>query len=94
MNFETKKTTINQDIFKIGLSIKNTSLYLLCCGIQDTGEDVSVNTLSSVWNGTDKELTDGLTCLEDLNIISKTSISTKDGSIYKILDLKFWRHAQ
>ncbi len=91
MNFETKKAAMNQDIFKIGLSIKNTSLYLLCCSMQDTGQTISVDTLSSIWNGTDKELSDGLSCLEKLNIISRKNINNKDGFIYKLLDLKFWR---
>lgn len=82
--------SMDQMIFKIGLSVKTISVYLLCCGLSDSGRPVTSRNLMDVWNGSEEELAHGLKNLEGRNILLKIISDRKENSVYKLLDVKEW----
>ena len=83
---------MNQQIFKMGLSVETTSAYLLCCGIADTGEKVSTKKLLEVWNSSPESLIKCLEELEKKNILSKIISSDQNGNaVYRLSDEKDWK---
>ncbi|MDM8515221.1 hypothetical protein QUF76_03390 [Desulfobacterales bacterium HSG16] len=67
--------SMSQKIFETGLDTNTISLYLLCCGIADTGAAVTKENLLGPWNNTPDALDTAIGVLEDIRIISK-----KDGA--------------
>ncbi|MBW2100337.1 MAG: hypothetical protein JRG68_06175 [Deltaproteobacteria bacterium] len=91
MNPPNRPTSMDQKIFTIGLDLETSSVYLLCCGLADSGKTISTKNLLEIWNGTEKVLYDGLETLEKRNIIQKI-ISDRDvNAAYKLTDVKKWK---
>ena len=78
---------MNQQIFKMGFSVETVSTYLLCCGIADNGETVSVKKLFEKWNSSKESLMKSLEELEEKKIIRKIiSLDQDKNAIYQMAD--------
>ncbi|MGD8449339.1 MAG: hypothetical protein PVF36_08915, partial [Desulfobacterales bacterium] len=60
MNSQNHRPSMNQKIFKMGLSVETVSVYLMCCSLADTDTTISTKKLSEIWNGTRASLIEGL----------------------------------
>lgn len=83
--------TMNQQIFRLGLSVETISVYLLCCGLEDNGAVISTRNLLGVWNGTSESLSGGLKELEKRNILLKIISGGEDKNVYKLTEYKSWK---
>ena len=90
-NHNPPGTTINQNIFRIGLSVETISIYLLCCGFSDDGAVISTRNLLGVWNGTRESLFDGIKELEKRNILLNIISGGEDKNVYKLTENKNWK---
>jgi hypothetical protein len=88
---DKSEPTINQDIFRLGLSVETISVYLLCCGFSDDGTVISTRNLLSVWNGSGENLSNCLKELEKRNIILKIISGGEDKNVYKLTGNKSWK---
>lgn len=82
---------MNQEIFRLGLSVETISVYLLCCGFSDNGAVISTRNLLGVWNSTNEALFHGLKELEKRNILLKIISGGEDKSVYKLTENKSWK---
>ncbi len=83
--------TINQNIFRIGLSVETISVYLLCCGFYDNETVISTKNLLGVWNGTKEALFEAIKELENRNILLKIISGGEDKNVYKLTENKSWK---
>ncbi|MGB5159090.1 hypothetical protein [Desulfobacterium sp. N47] len=91
MNNDHAKPSMNQEIFKLGLSVETISVYLLCCGLTDQGAVLSTKNLLGVWNGNPEALYEGIKILEERKILFKIISDLEDKSVYKLNDIKSWK---
>jgi hypothetical protein len=82
--------SMNQAIFKMGLSTETISAYLLCCGLADEGKAISTKNLDTVWNSTKEALVRSLTDLEKRKILQKVVSDMKDTTVYRLTDIHTW----
>lgn len=61
---------MDQRIFELGLSVVTVSVYLMCTGIADLGEVLTMEMLKAMWSGDEGELIDGIETLKQNGIIS------------------------
>ena len=83
--------TRSQEIFSRNLPVEAVSLYLLCCGIIDEGKDLTLNTLTPLWNSTDAVLQDALAMLEDKNIIRKADSNDDADVRFDVMPPERWQ---
>lgn len=83
--------SMNQAIFNLKLEVEATSLYLLCCGLADTGQTVFFKDLVSVWNGDIESLEKSIATLEKLQILAVHQTSAKDNESYTLLPAEKWK---
>lgn len=88
---DKSEPTMNQAIFKIGLSVETISVYILCCGFKDDGVVISDKNLLGVWNGTKEALFESINELGKRNILLNIISGGEDKNIYKLTDNKSWR---
>jgi uncharacterized membrane protein len=88
---DRSEPTMNQAIFRIGLSVETISVYILCCGFKDDGVAISDKNLLGVWNGTKEALFESIKKLEKRNILLKIISGGEDKNIYKLTDNKSWK---
>jgi hypothetical protein len=91
MDSQNQTPTMNQKIFDIGLSVETVSVYLICCSLSDNDTAISTKNLSSMWNGAEALLLEGLKDLEEQNILRKILSDREGNNIYKLLDVKRWK---
>lgn len=91
MDQSRKLPSMNQAIFHLNLEVEDTSLYLLCCGLADTGAAISFRDLLSVWNGDRKSLEKSIGILEDLRILAVHGTSEKGDEVYTLLPVEKWK---
>ena len=91
MNNDHTKPSMNQEIFKLGLSVETISVYLLCCGLADQGAIISTKNLLGVWNGNPESLYEGIKIIEERNILLKIISDREDKNVYKLTDIKSWK---
>ena len=82
---------MNQDIFRLCLSVETISVYLLCCSFSDNGAVISTKNLIEVWNGTSEALFEGIKELEKKNILLKIISGGEDKNVYKLTEYKSWK---
>lgn len=82
--------TMNQQIFRLGLSVETISVYLLCCGLEDDGAAISTRNLLGVWNGAREALFESIKELERRNILFRIISGGEDKNIYRLNDHKSW----
>jgi len=82
---------MNQEIFNLDLSVETVSVYLICCNLSDNNTVISTKNLSSMWNGTEALLIEGLKDLEERNILRKIISDREERNIYQLSDVKDWK---
>ncbi|OEU66376.1 MAG: hypothetical protein BA867_10920 [Desulfobacterales bacterium S5133MH16] len=91
MNSQNQTPAMNQNIFKLGLSVETVSVYLMCCSLADTDMTISTKKLSEMWNSTRASLLEGLKDLETRNILRRIISDRAGNNVYKLLDVKNWQ---
>ena len=82
---------MNQEIFNLDLSVATVSVYLICCNFLDNNTVISTKNLSSMWNGNEALLIEGLKDLEERNILRKIISDGEEKNIYQLSDVKDWK---
>ena len=91
MDSQNQTPAMNQEIFNLGLSVETVSVYLICCNLSDNNTVISTKNLSSMWNGTEALLNEGLKDLEERNILRKIIPDGEEKNIYQLSDVKDWK---
>ena len=91
MDSQNQTPAMNQEIFNLDLSVETVSVYLICCNLSDNNTAISTKNLSSMWNGTEALLIEGLKDLEERNILRKIISDGEEKNIYQLSDLKDWK---
>lgn len=78
---------MDQKIFELGLSVEVVSVYLLCVGLAESDVELIFTRLVSVWNGTEKDLIDGLSELENYSIIEKDA----ENNVIQLYSSAMWK---
>jgi hypothetical protein len=91
MDSQNQTPAMNQKIFDVGLSVETISVYLICCNLSDNDMAISTKNLSSMWNGAEALLLEGLEDLEEQNILRNILSDGEGTNIYKFLDVKRWK---
>jgi hypothetical protein len=90
MGSQNQTPAMNQKIFTLGLSVETVSVYLLCCNFRDNGATISTKNLSSMWNGEESSLFEGLKELEERNILRKIISDKEENDIYQLAHAEKW----
>ena len=90
MDSQSQTPAMNQKIFNLDLSVETVSVYLICCNLSDNNTVISTKNLSSMWNGTETLLIQGLKDLEEMNILRKIISDREEKNIYQLSDIKDW----
>jgi len=91
MDSQNQIPAMNQEIFNLDLSVETVSVYLICCNLSDNNTVISTKNLSSMWNGTEALLIEGLKDLEERNILRKIISDGEEKNIYQLSDAKDWK---
>ena len=91
MDSQNQPPAMNQEIFNLDLSVETVSVYLICCNLSDNNAIISTKNLSSMWNGTEALLIEGLKNLEERNILRKIISDGEEKNIYQLSDVKDWK---
>ena len=91
MDSQNQTPAMNQEIFNLGLSVETVSVYLICCNLSDNNTIISTKNLSSMWNGTEALLIEGLKNLEERNILRRIISDGEEKNIYQLSDVKDWK---
>jgi replication initiation and membrane attachment protein DnaB len=90
MSVFMEHSAMNQKIFEMGLSTETVSLYLLCCGIADSGATLSAKNLLEIWNASPEAMNTSFLELENLGIVLKIISDGKTHHIYKLTNDDDW----
>ena len=91
MDSQNQTPAMNQEIFNLDLSVETVSVYLICCNLSDNNTVISTKNLSSMWNGIEALLIEGLKDLEERNILRKIISDGEEKNIYQLSDIKDWK---
>lgn len=91
MDSQNQTPTMNQKIFDMGLSVETVSVYLICCNLSDNDTAISTKNLSSMWNGAEALLIEGLKDLEERNIIRRIISDREENIVYQLSDVRKWK---
>jgi hypothetical protein len=91
MSIFLEHSAMNQKIFQMGLSTETVSLYLLCCGLADSGATLSTKNLLDIWNASPETMNASFLELEDRGIVLKIISDGKAHHIYKLTDEHDWK---
>ena len=91
MDSQNQTPAMNQEIFSLDLSVETVSVYLICCNLSDNKTAISTKNLSSMWNGTEALLIEGLKDLEERNILRKIISDGEEKNIYQLSNIKDWK---
>jgi hypothetical protein len=91
MDSQNQTPAMNQKIFNLDLSVETVSVYLICCNLSDNNTVISTKNLSSICNGTEALLNEGLKDLEERNILRKIISDREEKNIYQLSDVKDWK---
>lgn len=82
---------MNQKIFQMGLSTETVSLYLLLCGMADSGATLSTKNLLEIWNASSEAMHTSFLELEDRGIVLRIISDGKANNIYRLTDVHDWK---
>ena len=91
MDSQNQTPAMNQEIFNLDLPVETVSVYLICCNLSDNNTVISTKNLSSMWNGNEALLIEGLKDLEERNILRKIISDGEEKNIYQLSDVKDWK---
>ena len=75
---------MSQKIFRLGLDTEAISLYLLCCGLADVGDNLSTKNLKGIWNGSPEALATALSNLTARGIVRQVVTQGSNEVIYRL----------
>jgi len=75
MDSPHRPPTREQRIFNLGLEVEAVSLYLLCCGLVDAGQPLTLESIEPAWNLNRPAL------LTNLEILVRLGILAADGAV-------------
>jgi hypothetical protein len=75
MDAPHRPPTREQAIFNLGLRVEAVSLYLLCCGLVDAGQPLSLASIAPSWN------LDQTTLINNLGVLVQHGILAADGDL-------------
>ena len=81
---------MNQEIFRLGLSVETVSTYLLCCALADGGRPVTHQDLLTVWTGTPEALSTALAELTRHAIVAPDHQPEPNARSYRLLPSARW----
>jgi hypothetical protein len=85
------RPTMSQMIFKMGLPVETVSVYLLCCSLADAGKPITTTNLLEIWNGTKEILNEGLSSLEEKNIVMRIISDRQEKNVYRLSAVCEWK---
>ena len=91
MNGNATAPSMNQKIFSMDLDVETVSLYLLCCALADTGQEITLSMLREKWNGDQSSLEMELERLEKKNIIRLVASEAGSDRVYRLVHEKYWQ---
>ena len=91
MESADKQPTMNRKIFELGLPTEAVSLYILCCHLQDSGTTMSRSNIAGLWNGREEALAEGISDLEERQILARILTSDAGIAVYQINDIGDWK---
>jgi len=91
MDSQNQTPAMNQEIFNLDLTVETVSVYLICCNLSDNNTIISTKNLSSMWNGTEASLIEGLKNLEERNILRRIISDGEEKNIYQLSDVRDWK---
>jgi hypothetical protein len=91
MESDQQMPSRNQRIFDLKLPTETISLYLLCCGIKDSGITLTTKNILERWNGSEEVFYQAMEELEDRNIISRILSNGNKNDAFQIKDVHNWR---
>ena len=91
MDSQNQTSSMNQEIFNLDLSVETVSVYLICCNLSDNNTVISTKNLSSMWNGAEESLIEGLKDLEERNILRKIISDRDEKNVYQLTDVTDWK---
>lgn len=90
MNPNDAPRAVNQRIFQLGLSVETTSLYLICCGMRESGMPISLEGLGQKWNSSEEALARSLGELESMHILQLEPREKVDSPVYVLTPDEVW----
>jgi hypothetical protein len=75
MNSPHRQPTRDQQIFTLGLDVEAVSLYLLCCGLVDAGQPLTLASITPIWN------LDRPALVTHLKVLMRQGILMADGHV-------------
>lgn len=82
--------TRDQQIFTLGLDVEAVSLYLLCCGLVDAGQALSIGTIAPTWNLDRPALVANLEVLIQHGILSADGQPQAEGTRFQLRPSSGW----
>ena len=91
MDSPHRPPTRDQNIFNLGLEVEAVSLYLLCCGLMDAGQHLSLSSITPTWNLDRPALLSNLEVLIGHSILSADGPVAEEGTRFKLRPGSAWR---
>ena len=83
--------SMRQKIFSMNLNVETVSLYLLCCAVADTGQEITLSVIQEKWNGDQAALERALERLGKENILRLVPSKAGNDPVYRLVDEENWR---
>ena len=90
MSHDNTSRLMDQRIFQLGLPVESVSLYLLCCGMADSGGPITRQALAQVWNSTPQALDSALADLVRRGILQSLGAEANDSTEYVVTPATQW----
>lgn len=90
MNLHQHTPSMNQQIFKIGLSVETISAYLICCSLSDADAPISTQNILGIWNSSEMKLKQSLEILEKRNILRRIISDNGKNDVYLLQGVEKW----
>lgn len=82
--------TRDQQIFSQGLDVEAVSLYLLCCGLVDAGQPLSLGSIAPTWNLDRPALVANLEALIQRGILSADGHPQEEATRFQLRPSSAW----
>lgn len=82
---------MSQEIFALGFDTETISLYLLCCGLVDIGDNLTDRTLQGVWNGSEEAMKTALDKLLRHGILRQAVSDGENQTVYRLMPQDRWK---
>jgi hypothetical protein len=90
MDFPHRPPSREQRIFNLGLGVETISLYLLCCGLADAGQPLSLATITPAWNLDRSALITNLDVLIRHGILAADGVPDDAATLFRLRPANRW----